>query len=67
MVILWSPFIFNITETYITRDQDLEGAVHDLNILILQGTAYHRDTGMAMQSCDARHCGYPHIQHIHSL
>lgn len=37
------------------RNQDLEGAVHDLNVPILQGTAYHRDIGMAIQSCDARH------------
>lgn len=37
------------------RNQDLEGAVHDLNVPILQRTAYHGDIGMAIQSCDARH------------
>lgn len=37
------------------RDQDLEGAVHDLDVPILQGTADHRDVGMAIQPFDARH------------
>lgn len=37
------------------RDQDLEGAVHDLDVPILQGTAYHRDVGMAIQPFDPRH------------
>lgn len=37
------------------RNQDLEGAVHDFDVPILQGTAYHRDVGMAIQPFDARH------------
>lgn len=40
------------------RNQDLEGAVHDLNVPILQRTAYHGDIGMAIQTCDARHWSF---------
>lgn len=37
------------------RDQDLEGAVHDLDVPVLQGAADHGDVGMAVQPFDARH------------
>lgn len=29
--------------------------MHDLDVPVLQGTAYHRDVRMAVQSFDARH------------
>lgn len=37
------------------RDEDLEGAVHDLDVAVLQGTADDRDVGMVIQPLDARH------------